>query len=297
MTDAALDTLLGPNGFYLPRGSSAALLVHGLTGTPAEMRDFGRQLARQGLSVACPQLAGHCDSVAALKASRWEDWFDSVERCFEALAQRHAQVYVAGLSMGALLCLVLASRQRTRVAGLALLSPTFFYDGWNMPKLRQTLFLPLILYSPLRYVFAWQEPPPYGIKDERVRAMVTAVLQKRDSQAADKVGHFKTPATVIWQSRRLIRAARRCLPQVQQPTLIVHSTEDDMASIRNAYLVRDEIGTREVETFFVDDCYHVLTLDKRKHEVAARVAGFCHGARSASEHLPQYLYPLHAKAA
>lgn len=126
--------------------------------------------------------------------------------------------------------------------------------------------------------------------------MVTAVLQKRDSQAADKVGHFKTPATVIWQSRRLIRAARRCLPQVQQPTLIVHSTEDDMASIRNAYLVRDEIGTREVETFFVDDCYHVLTLDKRKHEVATRVAGFCHGARSASEHLPQYLYPLHAKA-
>lgn len=140
MTDAALQTLLGPNGFYLPRGSSAVLLVHGLTGTPAEMRDFGRQLARQGLSVACPQLAGHCDSVAALKASRWEDWYDSVERCFEALAQRHAQVYVAGLSMGALLCLLLASRQRTRVAGLALLSPTFFYDGWNMPKLRQTLF-------------------------------------------------------------------------------------------------------------------------------------------------------------
>jgi carboxylesterase len=30
-----------------------------------------------------------------------------------------------------------------------------------------------------------------------------------------------------------------------------------------------------VETFFVDDTYHVLTLDKRKDDVAKRAAQFC----------------------
>lgn len=275
MTQRPLGELLGPNGFFENRGETAVLLVHGLTGTPSEMRHFGRQLARQGLTVACPQLAGHCDSVTVLKASTWEDWYRTVDDCFEALARDHKHVHVVGLSMGALLGLVLAAQKKERLAGVTLLSPTFFYDGWNMPKWRRRLLLPLIIYSPLRHLISWEEPPPYGIKDERVRAMVTSVLKSRDSRTADKIGHFKTPATVIRESKRLIRAATDCLKNVYRPTLIVHSTEDDMASIKNAYFVSERIASQQVETFFVDDTYHVLTLDKRKNEIASRVATFC----------------------
>ncbi|MGE5385708.1 MAG: alpha/beta hydrolase [Betaproteobacteria bacterium] len=270
--------LLGPNGFFEKRGTVGVLLIHGLTGTPAEMRHFGRQLARKGLTVACPQLAGHCDSVQALKASTWEDWYRSVDQAFEALSRECEHVYAAGLSMGALLGLVLAARKQERLAGVTLLSPTFFYDGWNMPKWRRRLLLPLIIYSPLRHFISWEEPPPYGIKDERVRAMVSAVLENRDARTADKIGHFKTPATVIRESKRLIRAAKNCLGEVQRPTLVVHSTEDDMASIENAHFVTRRIGAPKVETYFVDDTYHVLTLDKKKDKIADRVASFCQPA-------------------
>lgn len=275
MTERTLQEILGPNGFFEERGDTAILLVHGLTGTPSEMRHFGRQLARKGLTVACPQLAGHCDSVGALKASTWEDWYRTVDETFEALASRYAQVHVAGLSMGALLGLLLAARKKERLAGVTLLSPTFFYDGWNVPKWRQRLLLPLVIYSPLRHIISWEEPPPYGIKDERVRAMVSAVLENRDSRTADKIGHFKTPASVIRESKRLIRAAKQSLRGVRRPTLVVHSLEDDMASIKNAHFVTRRIASKQVETFFVDDSYHVVTLDKRKDEIAARVAQFC----------------------
>lgn len=275
MTERTLKDILGPNGFAEKRGETVVLLVHGLTGTPSEMRHFGRQLTRKGLSVACPQLAGHCDSVSALKASTWQDWYRTVDDTFEALSREYKHIHVAGLSMGALLGLLLAARKRERLAGVTLLSPTFFYDGWNIPKWRQRLLLPLVIYSPLRHLISWEEPPPYGIKDERVRAMVTAVLENRDSQTADKIGHFKTPASVIRESKGLIRAAKQCLRGVRRPTLVVHSTEDDMASIKNAHFVTRRIGSEQVETFFVDDSYHVLTLDKRKDEIAARVAAFC----------------------
>jgi carboxylesterase len=266
--------ILGPTGFYERRGAEAVLLVHGLTGTPAEMRHVAKRLAQRGFSVLCPTLAGHCGSLAELKRSRWQDWYASVERAFEALAARHVRVYVSGLSMGALLALRLGAEKGARIAGLGILSATFDYDGWNMPHFKRRWLLPLVLNTPLRHVVSWQETPPYGIKCERTRALVHAALQRREARAAREVGIFRTPAVTIRESVRLIEAARQALPHVQTPALVVHAVEDDMASVQNAHYVVDKIGARQVETYFVDDCYHVLTLDKRRDDVARRVADF-----------------------
>jgi len=270
----AIESLLGPAGYYTRRGEDAVLLVHGLTGTPAEMRSLAKKLQHQGFSVMCPRLAGHCGGIAELKKSHWQDWYSSVEQAFEALKAEHRQVYVAGLSMGALLALCLAANKGTRVAGLGLLSSTFFYDGWNMPKYKRRLLLPLVIYSPLRLFVSWTETSPYGIKCERTRAKVQMVLENRDANAAEQFGIFRTPAVTIHESMRLIRAARLALPRVHTPTMIVHALEDDMASIKNAQYVEKHIAARDVETFYVDDTYHVLTLDRRKHQIAERLCDF-----------------------
>lgn len=277
----AIESLLGPAGYYHRRGEDAVLLVHGLTGTPAEMRSLSKKLQHEGFSVMCPRLAGHCGSIAELKKTRWQDWYRTVEQSFEALKAEHRQVYVAGLSMGALMALRLAAQKGERVAGLGLLSSTFFYDGWNMPKYKRRLLLPLVIYSPLRLIMSWTETPPYGIKCERTRAKVHAVLENREANAAEQFGIFRTPAVTIHESVRLIREARLALSQVQSPTLIVHALEDDMASIKNAHYVAKHIAARKVETYFVDDTYHVLTLDKRKHQVAERLSHFF------QQHLPR----------
>ena len=270
----AIASLLGPAGYYHRRGEDAVLLVHGLTGTPAEMRSLAKKLQQQGFSVMCPRLAGHCGSIAELKKSRWQDWYRTVEQSFEALKATHRQVYVAGLSMGALLALRLAANQGERVAGLGMLSSTFFYDGWNMPKYKRRLLLPLVIYSPLRLFMSWTETSPYGIKCEHTRAKVQTVLENREANAAEQFGIFRTPAVTIYESVKLIRAARLALPLVHVPTMIVHAVEDDMASIKNAHFVAQHIASRDLETFYVDDTYHVLTLDRRKHQVAERLCQF-----------------------
>ena len=271
----SIDAVLGPVGFIERKGKVGVLLVHGLTGTPTEMKQFGKVIARQGFTVACPELAGHCATIEALTATKWHDWYLSIEAAFDALKEECEHVFVAGLSMGALIALLLAAKRGNQVAGVILLSTTFFYDGWNVSKLKRTFILPLVLYSPLKYYLQWEETAPYGIKDERVRALVHAILENRDNQAADKIGYFKTPATVILESTRLIKAAKKILKNVISPTLIVHSTEDDMASLKNAHYTQANISSETVETFFVDDTYHVLTLDKRKDDVARRATQFC----------------------
>ncbi len=277
----SLESCLGSNGFYYQAGDAAVLLIHGLTGTPAEMRHIAKRLKKRGFSVMCPQLAGHCGTERELKRSTWQDWYLSIDHAFEALKREHTHVYVSGLSMGALLALKLADEKGQRVNGLGLLSTTFFYDGWNMPQLKRKFLLPLVLHTPLKYFLSWDETPPYGIKCERTRAMVHAVLANRDAQASEKVGIFRTSAITILESTRLIRSARAALPQVISPTLIVHANEDDMASIKNAHYVKNHIASDKVETFFVDDTYHVLTLDKRRNDVAQRLADFFTSCTSA----------------
>ncbi len=274
-TPNKIDALLGPVGFIERKGKTGVLLVHGLTGTPTEMKQFGKVIARQGFTVACPEMAGHCSSIEALTQTKWLDWYQSIEVAFDALKEECEHVFIAGLSMGALIALMVAAKRKKQVAGVILLSTTFFYDGWNVSKFKQKVLLPIVLYSPLKYFLQWEETAPYGIKDERTRALVHAILENRDSQTADKIGYFKTPATVILESVRLIKATKKTLKEVISPTLIVHSTEDDMASLKNAHYTQANIAAETVETFFVDDTYHVLTLDKRKEDVAKRAALFC----------------------
>ena len=270
-----IDDLLGSNGFIERKGETAVLLIHGLTGTPAEMKHFGRVMSRKGLTVACPELAGHCASIETLQATKWQDWYQSIEVAFDALRAEYEQVFIAGLSMGALIALLVASKRKEKVAGVILLSTTFFYDGWNVSWIKQKLLLPIVLHTPLKHYLHWEETAPYGIKCERTRAMVAAILENKDTQTADKIGYFKTPATVILESTRLIKATRKCLADVTTPALIVHSTEDDMASLENAYYVEKNIASDHVETMYIDDTYHVLTLDKRKDDIALRVVSFC----------------------
>ena len=270
----SIEECLGNTGYYDEVGTDAVLLIHGLTGTPAEMKPIAKRLRSQGFSVMCPALAGHCGSVLDLRKSKWQDWYGGIAEAFEALKAKHANVYVAGLSMGALIALLLANEKGSRVAGIGLLSTTFFYDGWNMPRWKRKIILPIVLHSPLRFFLSWDETPPYGIKCERTRAMVHAVLENRDALATETVGIFRTSGVTIYESTRLIKAAKRALPHVHVPTLIIHSTEDDTASLRNAHFVEQKIASRNIETFFVDDTYHVLTLDKRRNDVARRMADF-----------------------
>ena len=101
------------------------LLLHGLCGTPTEMRFVANAMARAGHTVYCPQLAGHCGSEDELKDSTWQDWFASAEEALAEMRKTCSSVIVGGLSTGALLALKLA----------ALLAPARF-RGWRFSPRR-----------------------------------------------------------------------------------------------------------------------------------------------------------------
>jgi len=78
--------------FDLPGGEKAALLIHGFTATPFEVRKLGGVLNRTGLRVVGPLLPGHGQTPEALNKTRWQDWYESCNaRLQEMLGQHRRQ--------------------------------------------------------------------------------------------------------------------------------------------------------------------------------------------------------------
>ena len=77
------------------------LLVHGLTGAPAEMMFVGRQLHERGFTVYAPTLPGHCQDKISLVRTRFEDWLDGLRESLHDFRKTVEEVYAAGSNFDA----------------------------------------------------------------------------------------------------------------------------------------------------------------------------------------------------
>jgi len=253
---------------FIAGGRLGVLLIHGLGGTPVELRFIAQGLARAGHTVYCCQLAGHCGTPEELRRSTWHEWYASVEQAHDKLKEHCDVIIAGGLSMGGILALHLAQNRPDGVHGLLLYAPTLKLDGWSMPW--HSVFLQYVRPLPVKFEFDLAERDPHGLKDERVRRLVVSSMQSGDSGAA---GVFSTPMRSFAHFNSLVSAVKPDIGKVRQPALIVHPREDDMASLKNAQYLQANLGGL-VDTLILDDSYHIVTLDQQRHIVAERTAGF-----------------------
>lgn len=264
--------MIQDHSFHFPgHNGRGVLLIHGLTGTPMEMRVLGMGLNNAGFTVHGVQLAGHCGSIDDLLATRWQDWYASVCHAAERLAREVDLLFIGGLSMGAILALKYAADAPGRVAGVGVYGATFRYDGWAIPLLaRLTFMLPLAKRLRICRYRVFMETEPYGLRDERLRARISAAMQSGDSGVAGLPGN---PWYSLYELFVLSRIVRRQLPLVTAPCLIAHAVEDDIASVRNAHLVESNVSG-PTELLLLNNSYHMITIDRERRLLARRSAQF-----------------------
>lgn len=261
----------GPGLFY-EGGRVGVLLIHGMSGTPTEMRYIANGLAREGYTVSVPPLAGHCQTIDELRRATWIDWYTSMETAMLQLKERCDHVFVAGLSMGGILSLRLAAQHPNVVSGAMSYAPTLWLDGWGVPWYAAFFRLVRERFSANKMRFS--ERPPYGIKDVRLRALIAEALHSGD---ASKTGFITIPGGPMIELRWLVQDTRKRLADVKQPVLVLHPRDDDRASLKNAFYLQKHLGGR-VETVVLEDSYHVITLDKQRDVVLQKSASFIQGA-------------------
>ena len=287
MSSAEIDLGEGDAGFVLGTGEVGVLLIHGLTGTPTELRRVAQGLARDGTcTVYVPTLAGHCGDNSDLQATGWRDWYEGVRKTFAGIRQRHRQVFVGGLSMGAVMSMYLASEHPGQVTGLLMYSTTLRYDGWSINKL--AFMTPLLMKIPFGvHLCSFAEKPPYGIKNQRLRAVVERQMKAGESSNA---GLLTMEGVTVRELHRMNAVVKKRMPSITTPALVVHSIEDDITSRWNADYVERHLGGPVIKVL-LDNCYHMITVDlqyrsvielsdafikKNSSTAASRVPGIAH---------------------
>ncbi len=250
----------------LPGGDHSVLLVHGLTGSPFEMKYLARKLNKAGFTVKGPCLEGHCTTLKDLSKTNWQDWYGSVRDSFTEMKKSFDSVSVAGLCMGAVLSLHLSYEFGSEVTALSLISTTLFYDGWSLPWYK--FLLPVAYRFPFRYIYSYAETEPYGIKNKALRDRIVNLMKN------DSIAYTRTPAASIHELFKLIRRVKEELPAITTPALILHSEKDDLTSLKNPDYVEEKIGSGIVRKIILDNSYHMMTIDNQKDRVAEETAHF-----------------------
>ncbi len=277
------------------QSSSLVYLVHGVTGTPAEMRYLAAALAHHEMDVYATTLPGHCGRLSDLLRETEERWREHVQTQLRFARSRYERVFAAGLSAGG--SLVLDAASELPLDGIGVLSPTFFYDGWNVPWSHAILPMAMrwVPYRLQHWLFH-VDGPPYGIKDPALQAQVRAAYSwkavlaawvdgwrpdwTRGRSAGDErvlsvsKGYPIFPLKCFTEIDRLTRRVLDRIPTITAPAVILQAREDDITSPRNADILYARLGSRIKKVILLEDCYHVLPVDKQRKAVARHLHDF-----------------------
>jgi carboxylesterase len=241
--------------FEFPGKRPACLLIHGFTGSPWDVRPLGEALARAGHAVRAVRLPGHGTTPRAMLEARAPDWLLA---CDEAVAELPGeQVAVAGLSLGALLAVVLAARHPRRVRAVAALAPAVRFQDRQMNALRRVrALLPV-----LEWVRPW--------------------IVKTGTDLLDPVARAEAPVLPAWPSARLRdlwemqELAWGAAARVEAPVLVMVAAEDHVVEADGARrLVRQLHRAASVRHLRIENSAHILPRDRNGALVAAELTAF-----------------------
>jgi len=240
-----------PRPFVLEGGRVGCLLIHGFTGSPAEMRLLGECLHDSGLTVSAPLLAGHGKEPEDLNRVTWHDWVASAEKALEALRARCDTIFVGGLSLGSLVTVHLAAHHDD-LAGIVLYSP-------GLRAANKLLYLAPIL----RHLVRQWPGDPEGDTD------------LLDPEAPGRLWHYETvPTTGANEVLKMQRATRRLLPQVRTPAIIFYSTHDTTLDPASPHLMLGGLGSTDKELVILHKSGHNMLVDCERDAIFARTHGF-----------------------
>lgn len=239
---------LDPSPYSASGGPTGILLIHGFTGAPTEVRPLGQFLAENGHTVLCPLLPGHGSEPEDLNRVRWQDWAAAVDAAYHDLAGRTRQVFVAGLSLGALLALHLAAHQPA-VCGLLLFAPALrLFDQWKLP-----------LTGVVRYV------RPLMPKNE------LAELDLADPEGYNRTWCYEAyPVGGAYQLWRFQRTVGWELSQVSQPILIFQGRKDGSVRPDSPRTILAGVRSTDSELIWLDNSGHNLLVDAERQAVFER---------------------------
>lgn len=253
--------------------SPTLVLIHGLLSSPEEFALIARTLRERQVRFEFLHVPGYTCGDRKRPVS-WHGW---VEAAGDALDRRFAAgsaIVLGGLCVGGAIAVALASGVRLQdVHGVAMLSPTFAYDGWGASRWRH-----------LRRIGYWlgiarfisiREREPYGIRNPKIRKWVVRALEAGDMSP---IGPARIPLWGLRESERLYRFGLSRLPHLAVPLLVLHARADEIATVGSVERALRCVEGR-AKLIVLEHSYHMITIDDDRQQVARELADFVDATR------------------
>ncbi|WP_203248718.1 alpha/beta hydrolase [Sporosarcina beigongshangi] len=225
-----------PKPFFIETGKRAVLLLHGFTGTSADVRMLGRFLEKKGYTSLAPHYKGHGVPPEELIQTGPAEWWQDVLAGYNQLKEAgYDEIAVAGLSLGGVFSLKL---------------------GYNMPvKGIVTMCAPMSMKTTdIMYegVLAYaREYKKYEGKDEQqIEKDMEALQQQSMPSLADL--------------RALIYDVREHIDHIYAPLLVTQGSLDDVIDPDSANVIFDNTESDDKQLKWYEQSGHVITLGPEK---------------------------------
>lgn len=240
----------GAETFLLQGGKEGVLLIHGFTGSPAELLLLGQFLNAAGFTVLGTRLAGHGTNEEDLMRTTKENWLNTVLDGYSVLQGICEKIFVVGHSMGALLALKLSTcRKIEKVVTIS--APIFVDDNLGVENLpprekcgTQTVFQPR----------------------RRLKNVPPAVNQI----------YRKMPLISVHELFDLLESVKKILAKIEMPLLILHAKDDHTAQPISAEFIFNNVSSNFLRKKYLKTGGHLLPLTESREEVFKEIEKFLH---------------------
>ncbi len=232
---------------HVSHSNVGVLVIHGITSVPGSMEYVCRRYIEQGYNVECPLLPGHGTVWQDMQNVFWWDWVFAMEQALDSLSRRCSKVFVCGLSLGGGIGAYLAT-YHPELSGLLLYN--------HLAQVEMTLLARL---APIARLIVRSVPAIGGdLKDS----------------GANEPAYARLSAQGGWQSIVFSRELQKKLSNITVPTIIFKSREDHVVPLESATLTFDNIASKDKELVWLENSYHVVTMDFDKEIMMDRSLAF-----------------------
>lgn len=237
----SLKILPGAETYYKYNSSEKGVfLIHGFTGSPAEMIPFAKKFEEKNFSVYCPRLAGHGTDIKDFTNSTMEEWYRSALDQYLEFKSKVKKVYLLGLSLGGQIATYISF-----IAGcekMALFSTPYDIPD---PKMKYAKLISLFI----KKIKKSEEKP--AVFDEKSRKLMVNY---------DNIPYYFTrPIHQLYKSFKLFHFYIR---KTKVPILIIQSELDPVSSFKSPQKIFNKSKSSVAKQFrYLKKSSHVITLD------------------------------------
>ena len=226
--------------FLLEGGDHAVLMIHGFSGSIAQLRPVADRLHQHGYTVRGFNLPGHASRMEDMACCTWQEWLHTAKAEFAALKERCPNVSVVGHSMGGVLAMLLA-QQMDVAAVVPIAAPTAV----------QSRLLPFARFA-----------SPF------VKNIWWPVRNDGEAKSPYNLGYPGFPTRSAAELNVLIRMARRNLHAITCPILVVQSRRDETIVPESAETILKGVSSAKKGVMWLVDAPHLCTIGKDVDRIA-----------------------------